>query len=140
MDRLVDEEELTGGAALAGAEERGGEGRFDGGVQVRVLQQDHGPVSAHLEELRLSGGALGDSVPGLDRPDEPHGMRAGAARDLVADLGPGPGDEVEDTCRKLCVDDALGQLTAQIEVVGAGTQTTALPDASAGAITSAGIV
>jgi len=31
-------------------------------------------------------------------------------------------------------------LTAQIEVVGAGTQTTALPDASAEAITSARIV
>jgi hypothetical protein len=31
-------------------------------------------------------------------------------------------------------------LTAQTEVVGAGTQTTAFPAASAGAITSAGIV
>ena len=81
----VDEQALAGGAALAGAEEARGRGRLGGELEVGVVEHDDRAVAAELEHRRLAGRRLGDAAPGLGRADEADAVRAGVARDLVAD-------------------------------------------------------
>jgi hypothetical protein len=72
-------------------------------------------VDVGVDEKPLAGGAA------LTRAEERGGdrrlrgrgdvrVRSLVARDLVADDGPQPGDQVEDARRELGVDDALGEL------------------------------
>src|SRR5881409_2167610 len=110
MNVLVDEEALAGRAALPSAQERSRERRLDGRVEVSVVEDDQGAVSAHLEQQRLAGGALSDAVPGGDRADEADRVRACVCCNLVSDDRARARYEVEDTGGKLGVRDALGQL------------------------------
>ncbi len=105
----VDEQALAGGAALARAEEAGGDGRLGGEIEVGVVEDDHRAVAAELEHRGLAGGGLGDAAPGLGRADEADAVRARVARDLVADGRAGAGDEVEDAGRQVGLGHALGQ-------------------------------
>ena len=110
MDSLVDEEQLPRRAALTGAEEGRAQARLRGCAEIGVVEDDHRPVAAHLEQQRLAGGPSRDLVPGLDRSDEGNSLRAGARGHLVPDDRARPRDHAEDARRQLRVDDALGEL------------------------------
>ena len=58
VHRAVDEDPLARGAALAGAQEAGGQRRLDRGVDVGVVEHDERAVAAHLEQRGLAGGGL----------------------------------------------------------------------------------
>ena len=92
----VDEQSLARGAALSGAQEARRHRRFRGELEVGVVHHDDRPVAAELEHGRLARRGLGDLATGLGRADEADAVRAGIARDLVADDGARAGDEVED--------------------------------------------
>ena len=81
----VHEQALARGAALAGAEEAGGDRRLRGEVEVGVVEHDDRAVAAELEHGGLARGGLGDLPARLGRADEPDAVRARVARDLVAD-------------------------------------------------------
>ena len=81
----MNEQPLTGGAALAGAEEACGHGRLRRGVEVCVVHHDDRSVAAQLEHDGLAGGGLGDLPPALGRADETDAVGARMARDLIAD-------------------------------------------------------
>ena len=139
--RAVHEQALAGGAALPGAEEARGHGRLRRELEIGVVHHDDRPVAAELEHRRLAGGRLGDLAAGLRRADEADAVRAGVARDLVADDRARPGDEVEDARPA----DRPRRRTrrAASRTRPSSTQASTRPccrDASAGAISSAGIV
>src|SRR5271165_5282831 len=66
----VNEEALTGSAALPGAQISGLERRLGGEIQVGVLQDHHRTVAAELEDLGLAGRALGHAPAGGNRAHE----------------------------------------------------------------------
>jgi len=67
-------------------------------------------------------------------------VRAGIARDLVADARAGTRDEIEDTRGRSASTTHSASATPGSPSFEAGVQTTVLPHASAGAINSAGMV
>ena len=134
------EEALAGRAALAGAQERGGEARLGRRVDVGVVEDDHRAVAAELEQHRLARRALRDLLAGLDRADEADRVRPRAAGDLVADDRAGPVSIEKTPAGSSASTMHSASFTEQTEVDDAGAQTTAFPAASAGAISSAGIV
>src|SRR5581483_7408555 len=121
----VDEQALAGGAALPGAEEARHLRLGDGQVDVGVVHDDHGPVAAELEHGRLAGGRLGHTAAGLGRADE---------------ADPGPVTRLKTPGGRSASATQFASAMPAIAVVDAGVHTTVLPEASAGAISSAGIV
>ncbi len=111
-----------------------------GGLDVGVVEHDHGAVSAELEQGRLAGGSRCDLEPGRDGADESDSVNPGVRGDLVSDYGPGPVTIENTPAGSSASTMHSASFTAQTVVEGAGTQTTAFPAASAGAMSSAGIV
>ncbi len=110
VNGLVYEEPLAGGAALPGAEKRGGQARLGGSFDVCVVQDDHRAVSAQFEERRLACRSCRDVQAGRHRADEADGMRTGITGDLVAYDRTGTEHHREHAGGQLRVDDAFGQL------------------------------
>ena len=140
MHGLVDEEALARGAALARAEEGRDDARLGGGGDVRVLEHDHRPVAAELEQQRLARGARRDLRPVSIEP-----MNATACVPALPAISspttaPGPVTMLKTPAGSSASTTHSASLTAQIAVERAGVQTTAFPAASAGASSSDGIV
>ena len=106
----MDEESLASRAALPRAEERGDKARLGRSGDVGVLEHDHRPVAAELEQHRLPGCPRRHLQPGLDGADEADRVRSRAPGDLVADDGTPARDHREDTGWELGVHDALRKL------------------------------
>ena len=85
-DRLVDEQQLAGRAALPGAQEAGHDRGLGGGLDVGVVHHDERAVAAHLEQLRLARRAPRDVQAGRGRADEADAGDVRVADELVADL------------------------------------------------------
>ena len=107
--RLVHEQPLGSGAALARAEKAADLRRLRRGVEVGIVQDDEGAVAAHLQQLHLAGGLARHDHPGLGRAGERHGVGAGVDRELVAHLRAGAEHEVEHARGKVRLGDALGE-------------------------------
>ena len=90
VDRLLDQDPLAGGAALAGAQVAADDRAFDRAVDVGVGEDHHRAVAAELEHHVLAGRASRDRCAGLGRADEADAVDQRVAGDLVADLGAGP--------------------------------------------------
>jgi hypothetical protein len=103
------EDPLSGRAALARAQITGGERRIDGSVEVGVIHHHERPVPTHLQQRGLAGSCLRDLPTRRGRADERNGVGPRVARDLVADDGARPGDEVESAGRQVGVGDAAGK-------------------------------
>ena len=137
----MDEETLPGGTALTSAKIRRLEGRLTGELEVCVLEHHHRPIAAELEELGLAGRPLGHTPACGDRADEADGVDVRVGDHTVANDSSRSGEEVEYASRHSGTRDYLGkQARAGRGRRAAGTHTTVLPAASAGAKTSAPIV
>jgi len=99
-----------------------------------------GPLPPISSSATLPAAAWATSRPVVVEPMKATPCTAGIACDLVAHHWPRAGHEVEHAGRDVGLGDAARQRDAHTAVDGAGVQTTVLPHASAGAMSSAGIV
>src|SRR2546425_1042015 len=100
---------LTRGAALAGAQVAADDCPLDSFADIGVREDDLRSVATELEHHVLARRALGDRGAGLGRPDETHPVDQRMPRNLIADLGPGSGHQVERAGRKIRLGHALHQ-------------------------------
>ena len=108
-DRLLDQDPLAGGAALARAQVAAHDCAFHGASDVGVCEDDLGAVAAELEHHVLARGPPRHRRPGFGRADETDSVHQRVACHLVADLGSGAGDQVDRAGRKVGFDDAFHQ-------------------------------
>ena len=133
----MDEEALARRAALAGAEVSSLEGGVRGQFHVGIFKDDHGPIPPELEDSCFAGRAASDLLAGGDRTDKAHAIDTGVTDESGADNRPGAGRKLKTPLGKPASTRAAASWPEHAAVVGAGTQTTVFPAASAGATSSA---
>ena len=101
-----------GGAALAGGAEGSPERAFNGEVEVGVVEDDHGVLSAHFQGtgLEVGGGGLSDDAADLGGSGKGDGADAGMGDDGRAGVGSEAGDDVDDSGGQAGVDEALDEV------------------------------
>ncbi len=140
MHALVHEEALARRAALAGAEEGGGKRGLRRARDLRVLEHDEGPFPPISRRSAFPAARSATRCPVSTEPMNATACVPGLEAISSPTTGPGPVTRLSTPAGTPASATHSARATAHTDVEGAAAQTTALPAASAGAITSAGIV
>src|SRR5262249_53583938 len=110
VDGILHEDAIGADAGLAGVPVFGGDGPFNGGIEIGIIENDERSVAAEFERELLDGSSAlrHQQLADFRSAGESHLANEGIGRKLAADFCWFAGDDVEDPCRN---SSALSQFT-----------------------------